>query len=109
MTMNDATAGACDSTGVHSISESQIIREMVDLVDAMPSDGLDANSCAPEIVSTVALLSRVWGPLTSATEYSETSWLADSQSVKFAETAGSNRFEIRRLLGHGGFGVVLLA
>jgi WD40 repeat protein len=109
-----------DATGNHgaiappsSHGESAIVRQMAELADSMPLDESQSPSAIRDIVECLQLFSQSsqWtsgSTGVNACESTASELAAEPlESVEAAFT--SSRFEIRRMLGHGGFGVVLLA
>jgi tetratricopeptide (TPR) repeat protein len=111
-----------------SRNDSAIVRQMVALIDAMSDEESESASAMHDIAECVQLLSqaRLWpaGSTDATGRDSTPSAASEGVSPHFPEpkwgqtpaegqpseiSLAGDRFEIRRMLGHGGFGVVLLA
>lgn len=121
---------ASDSSARTSAADvsSWLVDEMARMADASPSVDLRDRDVAQAIGQCAALLSRFWPPEESDGSAADDSALRDStdrdvqggqshptmtaeSSVSGNEATSASRlgrFEIRRALGHGGFGVVFL-
>jgi WD40 repeat protein len=106
-TADDHEAIAPPSSNV----ESAIVRQMAELADSIPLDESRSPSVIRDVADCVQLFSH-------ATQWTRGSTGADScgatadalEPLESVEaTFVNSRFEIRRMLGHGGFGLVLLA
>ena len=101
-----------DSFFSDSVNESEIVRQMHALVDKTSGSGSVGDLEADGFNQCVELLRSVWPSSTgderesTSSENGQNSPNAPSQSTIIGRLG---RFEIRGLLGHGGFGVVLLA
>lgn len=107
--IDDALSIATDEMG-----ESAIVRQMAEFADAISRDDLVSASAVRDVASCLEMLSRLWGP--SAPNARVGQAVPDEESKRqaqpdlpFGPAEEDGRFEVIRLLGHGGFGVVLLA
>src|SRR5262245_3344004 len=91
-----------------SRGESTIARRMAELVDALSEESSDTASAEREISVYLQLLSSAWPASATSADANAVDDTPNSDDPCHS-TFASDRFEIRRLLGHGGFGVVLLA
>ncbi len=107
--MNNHEAGAPPA----SCNESAIVRQMTELVDSMTLDETPSPSTARDIAECLQLFSQSsqWtcGSIDADGQSNITGFLT-ADALEYVETSFTNdRFQVRRMLGHGGFGVVLLA
>jgi serine/threonine protein kinase/tetratricopeptide (TPR) repeat protein len=112
MAIAETRAKIEDRWGRSPLGESTIVRQMAELVDAMSADDAESVSAMSDVAACLQLLSRASPSSAGSTEasvadHTPTSRNESGQLSKFA--FAGDRFEIRRMLGHGGFGVVLLA
>ncbi|MEX2167816.1 MAG: serine/threonine-protein kinase [Pirellulales bacterium] len=94
------------------VGESTVVRQMAELADAMTESKSESASMLRDIADCLVLMSQVWPSPTRSTNggfNSSTPGISDELAETADLTRNQDRFEIRRLLGHGGFGVVLLA
>jgi hypothetical protein len=110
-TVDDSRPALANGDG-DALDESAIVRQMAALVDQMPQDDADSILAMHGITAYLRLLSQAWPESACSIGASATDGKLDSLSksdippeIPFA----GERFEVRRMLGHGGFGVVLLA
>src|ERR1700686_1043803 len=94
-------------------NESEIVRRLQAIVDHASAGG-SIDSAASEFAECAEALRHIW----SQSAASDSAESLDASNGDEAVDAGREtrslphhlgRFEIRRMLGHGGFGVVLLA
>src|SRR5262245_16223944 len=109
MATADGTAADTPNISLGSIGEASIAQRMAELADAISGDDIDTTTDAiaaylnvlspalPESESSIGAGGYDVTPLTVES--------VDSLPISFA----NSRFETRRVLGQGGFGVVLLA
>jgi tetratricopeptide (TPR) repeat protein len=92
------------------IGESTIVRQMVELVDGMSDESAESASAIRDVAVCLQFLAQAWPASACSTDASILNSTPDKESFREPQddSSGDNRFEIRRLLGHGGFGVVLL-
>lgn len=92
--------------------ESAILRQMAELVDQISGESIETESAGSDIASCMRLLAEAWPSIGNSTHArgsdptpSQLVFKPNLPDISFT----GERFEIRRMLGHGGFGVVLLA
>jgi eukaryotic-like serine/threonine-protein kinase len=103
-----------DSMFPGSESESEIVRRMQALVDHDLESGGPIDSVVKDFAQCVAVLRQFWPDSADshfhlAVDGSQSDGKADGAIDPPELPQRLGRFEIRRMLGHGGFGVVLLA
>lgn len=112
MAMLDMESGSQAAAASGVTGESTVIRQMAELADAMMESESESASMLRDIADCLELLSQAWPSPTRSTKggfNSSTPDISDDLAEAADLTRNQDRFEIRRLLGHGGFGVVLLA
>jgi tetratricopeptide (TPR) repeat protein len=92
--------------------ESALLRQMAELVDEMSVDNIETESAVSDIASCMRLLAEAWPSIDCSTRTREGDSTPSQSGFEtnlpdFSFTG--DRFEIQSMLGHGGFGVVLLA
>lgn len=95
-----------------ALDESAIVRQMVALIDEMSQDEVSSISTIRDVAECLQLLSQAWPQPSCSTGLdacNSTPGLPCNSGVPADISVVGERFEIRRMLGHGGFGVVLLA
>jgi len=93
-------------------SESEVLRTMQALIDSASGCGGAIDSTAADFADCMSALRQVWPEsidhvANSTASHSRRNGVEAASGLPHGERLG--RFEIRKLLGHGGFGVVLLA
>jgi serine/threonine protein kinase len=95
-----------------SSRDSAIVRQIVGLVDAMSADESESASALRDIAECLQLFSqaRLWKSDSTPANGRESTPGMNGAPCELPEMPSvDDRFTIQRLLGHGGFGVVLLA
>lgn len=109
----DQSANQNPTFSADAVGESTIIRQMVELIDQMSRGDEASVSAAKDIAACVHFLSQAWPSSSEASTEPLTSFVTPDvrgKSIELPDTRFTgDRFEIRKMLGHGGFGVVLLA
>ncbi len=110
-TVDDSRPALANGDG-EALAESTIVRQMAALVDQMSQDDADSTLAMHDIAAYLRLLSQAWPESACSIDASTFGGtlhsLSKSDNPPEIPLAGE-RFEVRRMLGHGGFGVVLLA
>lgn len=102
-----------NADGLRPDGESEIARRIQALIDDAPSHGSAIDSDADGFVDCLKLVRKLWSE-------EGTQEANDGHAAGLSEHDGTRRpdgvlprrlgrFEVRRILGHGGFGIVLLA
>jgi tetratricopeptide (TPR) repeat protein len=99
--------------GAGEISQSALVRQMAELADSISPNEFDSPSAAQDIAACLDLLARCWpqSPLDRNTASSVSSGFANRGVAQTSSMTGQRvgRYQIKQLIGHGGFGVVFLA
>jgi tetratricopeptide (TPR) repeat protein len=101
---DDARTSSASSIAVNA---SWLVREMARAAEEVPSQSADAKSVAEAIDQCAGLLSRFW-PIDVENEGDRAKAMSAPAMDDIQPGDRLGRFEIRKVLGHGGFGIVFL-
>src|SRR5262245_44175692 len=109
VTTIDSRNNNADYSMSESWADSAIVRQMVGALDAMSTDESESASALRDIAECLQLFSqaRLWQSGSTNANCRDRTPDDVDESSEVGEPIANDRFEIRRLLGHGGFGVVL--
>lgn len=113
MSTSDAAKNHEAITPLAAVGESAIVRQMTELVDSVLLDDPHSPSAIRDIAECLQLFSQSsqWtrGSVGENACDSKVIALVAELPESVESVFANSRFEIQRMLGHGGFGVVLLA